>query len=140
MHARNNIKKEEETPMSTDKKMCLHCGKEPAYCRGLGPKCWYKWRHGKIAHPTEGKWTVSPKHVKKIQNIKKERSAIRATASETVKEVVKEVTAFPSPLIEKPICKLREKLKDCKILCQAMQLCGDTRAEKEIEFWLKDFM
>jgi len=122
------IIKREDKPM-TDKSMCLYCGKEKVHCRGLGSKCWYLWRHGKIVHPELGKWTPSEKHLAKLKKAEEKVDPVQVNHNEIVPEI--ESIFFR---------EFRQRLSEAIHLGKSLAMIGQgDQVRKEVELFAQKF-
>ena len=115
----------------TDKSICLYCGEEKVHCRGLGQKCWYLWRHGKIVHPELGEWTPSEQYLAKIKKVEGKMEPESAYKSDEMFFGIEYSRIFKI---------FREKLSDAIHLGKSLAMIGQgDQVRKEVGLFAQKF-
>lgn len=140
-----NKYKEEEKPVVEEKifidsegnanRVCIRCGGKHV-ARGLCSKCYSDWHQGKIEHPELGEFVKTEKGQKMVEakNKKQKKFSIEPQDGFEVDRTKGD------PCLK----ELRSRLKDAKILCQAITMTTatghDDKIKREIQFFLKDWI
>lgn len=150
--------------MEKEKKKCVACEDGNTIARDLCSSCWSKWRHGKIDHPTLGKFVKSDKGAKELLNKINELSDGHQETPPPVTEKKTLKTNLPPPdkgkgksfkkpqvntlknvLPENPVPvlfhEIRKRFREIEALSITLNVLGQgDQVKKEMELFVQRFV